>query len=433
MAHRPRRASQTRRIPIRGEDLSGLNSEVLKLRLGALNLPITGSNGQLRNRLRRALLGNSAKPRSNTANSIQKKRTASRSHVNARPGRSTRNRRNTGDPETLPLRQNSAAVAAVSHEQEQEDSTLSDNASLSSIEDMIESDVEIDTESLQNTSFSSAQRSAIEEIVSRSVHTALNAFSTPASALSPLASNQTPCTPGTASPLGLSRPVDRNLEDKILRGEYVDFALLLPDNLYQSQTPEIQLRLDDSSSGPMGSPVTMVRKKKPVIDTFQKWLDAYMVYMLVLVTAYSRRALELIKYQQIISRAVTKFKGLAWVSYDQQFRRRAAYDLSLSWDKVDLELWTVTFAGLAKPHCNVCSSPYHAEDVCPSADPNRKPRRSQTVCFDFNKPTGCRRRNCSYPHVCRRCHSSTHVVANCPQQQPSNASKIPKPSERGKK
>ena len=70
--------------------------------------------------------------------------------------------------------------------------------------------------------------------------------------------------------------------------------------------------------------VTMVRKKKPVIDTFQKWLDAYMVYMLVLVTIYPRRALELIKYQQIISRAVTKFKGLAWVSYDQQFRRRTA-------------------------------------------------------------------------------------------------------------
>ena len=217
MAHRPRHASQTRRIPIEGEDLSGLNSEVLKLQLGALNLPITGSKGQLQNRLRRALLGNSAKPRSNTANSIQKKRPASRTHINARPGWSTRNRRNTRDPKTLPLRQNSAVVTAASHEQEQEDSTLSDNVSLSSIEDMIESDIKIDTESQQNTLFSSAQRSTIEEIVSRSVHTALNAFSTPASALSPLASNQTPCTPGTASLLGLSRPVDRNLEDKILR------------------------------------------------------------------------------------------------------------------------------------------------------------------------------------------------------------------------
>ena len=63
-----------------------------------------------------------------------------------------------------------------------------------------------------------------------------------------------------------------------------------------------------------------------------------MTYMLVLVNAYPQRVLELIKYQQIISRAVAKFKGLAWLSYDQQFCRPVAYDLSLSWDKVDLEL-----------------------------------------------------------------------------------------------
>jgi len=47
-------------------------------------------------------------------------------------------------------------------------------------------------------------------------------------------------------------------------------------------------------------PVTMVREQKPVIDLFQKWLEAYMVYMLVIVTAYPRQALELIKYRQII-------------------------------------------------------------------------------------------------------------------------------------
>ena len=57
-----------------------------------------------------------------------------------------------------------------------------------------------------------------------------------------------------------------------------------------------------------------------------------MVYMLVIVTAYPRRALELIKYQQIISRAVTKFKGLAWLSYDQQFRRRAGRDDCTAWN-----------------------------------------------------------------------------------------------------
>ena len=31
-------------------------------------------------------------------------------------------------------------------------------------------------------------------------------------------------------------------------------------------------------------------------------------------------------------------------------------DLRISWDQVDIELCTVTFSGLAKPHCLVCSS-----------------------------------------------------------------------------
>ena len=63
----------------------------------------------------------------------------------------------------------------------------------------------------------------------------------------------------------------------------------------------------------------MVRKKKAVIDSFHKWLDAYTTYMLVLVAAFPRRSLKLIKYQQIISKAVCKFKGLAWLAYDKQF------------------------------------------------------------------------------------------------------------------
>jgi len=80
-----------KRIPITGKDLSKLSSEVLTLWLGALNLPIRGSKGQLQNRLKQALLGNSAKPHSHTATSKQQKWRSSRLHVNASPGWSTRN------------------------------------------------------------------------------------------------------------------------------------------------------------------------------------------------------------------------------------------------------------------------------------------------------------------------------------------------------
>ena len=82
------------------------------------------------------------------------------------------------------------------------------------------------------------------------------------------------------------------------------------------------------ASGSLVFPVTMVCKRKPVIDTFHKWLDAYKTYMLVIVAAYPRRALELLKYHQIISRLESKFKGLAWLAYEKQFRRYAAHDLT---------------------------------------------------------------------------------------------------------
>ena len=94
-----------------------------------------------------------------------------------------------------------------------------------------------------------------------------------------------------------------------MRGEYINFALLLPDSLSRPQAPELQFRFDNSGSGP-SSQMTMVHKCKPVLDTFHTWLDAYTTYMLVLVTAYPRRSLELLKYQQKISCVTAKFKGL---------------------------------------------------------------------------------------------------------------------------
>ena len=49
----------------------------------------------------------------------------------------------------------------------------------------------------------------------------------------------------------------------------------------------------------------MVRKRRPAIYAFHKWLDAYTTYLLVIVAAYPRRSIELLKYPQIITRAET--------------------------------------------------------------------------------------------------------------------------------
>ena len=159
----------------------------------------------------------------------------------------------------------------------------------------------------------------------------------------------------------------------------------------------------------------MVCKRKPLIATFRKWLGTYTTYMLVLVTAYPRHSLELLKYQQTTSCVATKFKGLSWLTYDKQFWRRAASDLTINWGQVDLKLWTVMFSGLAKLHCIVCSSPYHSYSNCPSVDPSRQQPRTGPVCLRFSCASGCASSSYQFPYVCQRCHSSSHSILSSPK------------------
>ena len=59
----------------------------------------------------------------------------------------------------------------------------------------------------------------------------------------------------------------------------------------------------------MGTPIAMVPKKKPVIDSFHRWVDTFTTFMLVMVNSYPGRAAELITYLQIINHAETNLEG----------------------------------------------------------------------------------------------------------------------------
>lgn len=405
---RPRGKKPNGRRPRRAENLAQLTSEVLRLRLQALNLPITGSKAHMVKRLKAALQPQPAQVENRTPPGRVHKRKASKANT-----RVVRERRdNQPNPNNQPDERESTRASTVVEAGD-------DSSSVSSVDDMedpLDLDdplAEVTLEESQPAPFTASQLATIRETVQQSLAEVLHSPTQPFHGLAVSQPIATPRRPGAATPLGLQRPVDKSTEDKILRGEYLDFALLLPDSLNQPQVPELQVRFDDS--GPGSSNMTMVRKRKPVIDTFHKWLDAYTTYMIVLVTAYPRRSLELLKYQQTISCAATKFKGLSWLTYDEQFRKRAAQDLTINWGQVDLELWTVTFSGLAKPHCPICSSPHHNQSDCPSADLSRQQPKSGPVCFRFNRASGCTTSSCQFPHVCRRCYSNSHSILNCPR------------------
>ena len=419
---RPRVSKRSAQGPTtRKENLSSLSTEVLRLRLQALNLPIAGSRTQLISALKRTATLASSRPAKHTRVS---KRSSGRLPA-------TTNRAKAKDK---------AAPDDFLVDGDDSDSAISDQGDedptpvepVHTVEDLLTAPEPVQ---ISPSPFTSDQLRVLQNTVQTSISQALHDSQIrPGTSFSHVQPRTQLRPSGTASPMGLHRPLEKNLEDKILRGEYIDFTLLLPDSIAHPQSPVVQLRVEDSAPGSLVSPVTMVRKRKPVIDTFHKWLDAYTTYMFVIVAAYPRRALELLKYQQIISRAESKFKGLAWLAYDEQFRHYAASDLTRPWDLVDLELWTVTFSGLAKPHCFVCSSPYHSQADCPKADPTRRQNRGPgSCCFSFNKPSGCNRRSCQFPHVCSRCRSPSHAFPNCTSDGPSKNFTTRNSGDRGKK
>lgn len=81
--------------------------------------------------------------------------------------------------------------------------------------------------------FMSDQLWVIQNTVQPSISQVFNAGQIhPGTSVSQAQPHSQPRPSGTAAPLGLHRLLDKNLEDKILWGEYIDFTLLLPDSAH---------------------------------------------------------------------------------------------------------------------------------------------------------------------------------------------------------
>ena len=168
----------------------------------------------------------------------------------------------------------------------------------------------------------------------------------------------------------------------------------------------------------------------PRINSFSSWLDAWNIYIAIVVAHNPSRALELLGYQRLIHSASKHFNTSAWLNYDVQFRTLAAANPQLQWNLRHSELWLDNMAshtGSSLPNtrwpCTYCGSMYHFPDRCPRCpfrtvqfndgdtfQRDNGPRLS--TCRDFNNST-CHRNPCRYQHHCQYCGSSSHPAYRC--------------------
>ena len=180
-------------------------TEVLHLRLQAANLPVTGSKAEMISRLKAAVQPRPSQPPSSRC--VQKRTARSKRITATRPCRA--------DPTNADRVLDDASDQSSS---EGSVNGLEDDIDLASFG--LSAPQRAPTDS-QPGPFTDAQMAAIQDTVRLSLEQAINSRSSPS--VKPFSSPPTPSTStpapwrqGAATPLGLHRPLDRNLEDKIL-------------------------------------------------------------------------------------------------------------------------------------------------------------------------------------------------------------------------
>lgn len=111
--------------------------------------------------------------------------------------------------------------------------------------------------------------------------------------------------------------VPSKLKQKIREGQFIDLSLLLKSakeiNNSLGGQGEIQIR---------DGKLCIVKSNFGPYLTIDKWTDAFMIFMSVMLEKFRTRAQEMLKYMRDIRLAAARSQG--WFKYDEQYRLRKA-------------------------------------------------------------------------------------------------------------
>ena len=127
-------------------------------------------------------------------------------------------------------------------------------------------------------------------------------------------------------------PLSGHMQDRIKRGKYINFDKLLLPPL----TPPLFTA---------GQTSTKQRKtEKRQVTGLTSWLEAWNRYATCRIASDSAMALELVKYQTVVSLLFARYPAVSVIEYDRLFRQAAARDRTMRWDcpKEDIYVWALT-------------------------------------------------------------------------------------------
>lgn len=144
------------------------------------------------------------------------------------------------------------------------------------------------------------------------------------------------------------------------------------------------------------------------------------------------KALEMLKYQTLISAAFTQYLAEACLDYDRCFRQQAAKNRHLKWGKYkeDIFIWCFSpkpaSVGLGN-HANTWETrsfrprPTINARLGPPSETVSHTAAGSEICIRFNMLRGCTKGDaCKFKHVCnKRDCQGEHSATRCPKPKPT--------------
>ena len=73
------------------------------------------------------------------------------------------------------------------------------------------------------------------------------------------------------------------------------------------------------------------------LDSWDKWVLAFHTFMAIYLMQFPFRAIEMLRYADIVHTAAVQFQGTGWRLYDEQFRIGQEMQPSRSWAELDAD------------------------------------------------------------------------------------------------
>ena len=222
--------------------------------------------------------------------------------------------------------------------------------------------------------------------------------------------------------------VPAKLAKRILRGEYIDMAELLKDNM---EAERRRLASVEESGGPS-------RGTRRDIPDLMSWLHCYSLFAAIICSKYPEKSREMWAYQATIIGEAKRCGGNGWHLYDAAFRQQISSIEQADFSKINQSLYSTTFLayGGRSQFCPNCMLSDHTQEECALAttsrqgrdlirdrqqrrspervrkSPEQRRRRKTGACFAWNDGRCSRSPYCPFEHVCSKCFGD-HRRAAC--------------------